>query len=68
MPNNIMAKKYISEAIKTIPTPFSAKELGLVVNLDPKRVSSLLRGMEGLTKIPKANGRERVRYVREDNE
>ena len=68
MPNNIMARKYISEAIKTMPTPFSAKELGLVVNLDPKRVSGIIRTMDGLTKIPKTNGRERVRYMREDNE
>ena len=68
MPNNIRARKSISEAVKTMPTPFSARELAQVVNLDPRRVSCILRSMDGLLMIPKTNGRERMRFMREDDE
>jgi len=68
MPYNIRARRTISEAVKTMPSPFSAKELAHVVGLEPRRVSSILRSMDGLLEIPKNNGRERVQYMREDSE
>ena len=65
---NARFRRKITEAVKTMPTPFTAAELASVVNLQPKKVSSMLRAVEGLTRIPKTNGRERVQYVREEKD
>ncbi len=62
MGRNVLARKKLRETIKTIKSPFTAREMSDITGLEPKRVSRLLREFDEIEIIPVAKRLLRVVY------
>ena len=61
---NRISRRKIREALPTMPTPFTSKEMADVTGYGAKRVAGLLRTMDEVVGIPnKRRDRARVKWV-----